>query len=109
MLHRGELLSPQGPDQDFAQGPVFVQGSAGALVFAGNKSGMGYALNPDTGALIWSTQPGMGMMWGSATDNKRIYVANRVSLDGELGHGRRLIRSLGRFFGQLAILGGQKV
>jgi len=78
-------VSPQGPDQDFAQGPVFVQGSAGALVFAGNKSGMGYALNPDTGALIWSTQPGMGMMWGSATDNKRIYVANRVSLDGEFG------------------------
>src|SRR5262249_23666004 len=45
----------------------------------GQKSGI-YALNPDTGTVLWDTKvgPGLqlgGMEWGSASDGKRIYVA----------------------------------
>ena len=42
------------------------------------------ALNPDTGEIVWSTQVGPGgvaggMMWGSAYDGERIYVASTNS------------------------------
>ncbi|MGA8877506.1 MAG: PQQ-binding-like beta-propeller repeat protein [Candidatus Korobacteraceae bacterium] len=50
------------------------------IIGAGQKSGIYYALNPDTGAVEWQTQVGPGsslggMEWGSATDGQRIYVA----------------------------------
>ena len=53
----------------------------------GEKSGVYYALNPDTGATVWSTQVGPGavfggIVWGTATDGSLIYVpiANSDSL-----------------------------
>ena len=44
------------------------------------KSGIYFALDPDTGAILWQTQVGPGsalggMEWGSASDGKRIYVS----------------------------------
>src|SRR5215471_2798716 len=50
------------------------------LLGAGQKSGIYYALNPDTGAVLWQTQVGPGsslggMEWGSASDGNRIYVS----------------------------------
>ncbi len=78
----------QGPDYDFGQGPsLFTVGTGNAkrdLIGAGQKSGTYWALNPDTGQVVWSTQvsPGGvagGLQWGSATDGKRIYVGNSNS------------------------------
>ncbi|VWX62611.1 Pyrrolo-quinoline quinone [Burkholderiales bacterium 8X] len=73
---------PQGPDWDFAQGPMLVDAARSGveLVGAGQKSGKFWALNPRNGNLLWSTQvgpPGLsgGLQWGSATDGRRIYVA----------------------------------
>jgi polyvinyl alcohol dehydrogenase (cytochrome) len=81
---------PHGEDYDFAQGPTLFtvpQSStendghrSRQLLGAGQKSGMYWALNPDDGSVVWSTQVGPGgslggMEWGSATDGKRIYVA----------------------------------
>jgi polyvinyl alcohol dehydrogenase (cytochrome) len=75
---------PLGPDYDFGSAPneTTYQSSTGpkTIIGAGQKSGIYYALDPDTGAVLWATQVGPGsslggMEWGSATDGKRIYVA----------------------------------
>jgi polyvinyl alcohol dehydrogenase (cytochrome) len=70
-----------GPDYDFAQAPMLWKAGGREFVGAGQKSGIFWALNPDTGAVIWKTQvaPGGlagGLQWGSATDGVRIYVAS---------------------------------
>lgn len=70
-----------GPDYDFGQAPMLWRTGGRDFVGAGQKSGIFWALNPDTGAVIWKTQaaPGGlagGLQWGSATDGARIYVAS---------------------------------
>jgi polyvinyl alcohol dehydrogenase (cytochrome) len=68
---------PSSPDFDLGgSGPNLV----GNIVGFGQKSGIYWALNPDTGGIIWSTPVGPGaslggIEWGTATDGKRIYVA----------------------------------
>jgi polyvinyl alcohol dehydrogenase (cytochrome) len=70
-------------DGDFGSGPNFftanVNGTMTEMVGAGQKSGWYYALNPDTGAVIWKTQFGPGgsvggIHWGTATDGVRVYA-----------------------------------
>jgi polyvinyl alcohol dehydrogenase (cytochrome) len=77
-------VQPTGPDYDFGSGPneITYQTPTGSktIIGAGQKSGIYYALDPDTGAVLWQTQVGPGsalggMEWGSATDGTRIYVA----------------------------------
>jgi polyvinyl alcohol dehydrogenase (cytochrome) len=77
---------PGGPDYDFGQGAILFKvpgpdGHMRQLVGAGQKSGIYWALDPDTGATVWSTRVGPGgvgggMMWGSAMADGRIYAAN---------------------------------
>lgn len=76
-------VSP-GPDFDFGSGPNLFKAKVGTgqrlLVGAGAKSGIYWALDAKTGKIMWSTQAGPGstlggIEWGSATDGKRIYVA----------------------------------
>jgi polyvinyl alcohol dehydrogenase (cytochrome) len=81
-----------GPDFDFGSSPneiTYQTGGSGPLglfpntktiIGAGQKSGIYYALDPDTGAELWHTQVGPGsslggIEWGSATDGTNIYVA----------------------------------
>jgi len=75
---------PAGPDYDFGQGPALFtvnqKGKKTELLGAGQKSGQYWALNPDNGQVVWSTQVGPGgviggLQWGSATDGSRIYTA----------------------------------
>ena len=49
------------------------------LLGIGQKSGVYWALNPDTGTVVWQTQVGPGsgfggIEWGTAFDGTRIYV-----------------------------------
>jgi polyvinyl alcohol dehydrogenase (cytochrome) len=49
------------------------------VLIAGQKSGIVYGLNPDTGALVWKTIVGMGsalggVEWGIGADDKQVYV-----------------------------------
>jgi polyvinyl alcohol dehydrogenase (cytochrome) len=83
-LFRRNCPNPPGPDFDFAQGPMLFTASTVAgsrqLLGAGQKSGIFWALDPDTGAVVWATMVGPGgtrggMQWGSATDGSRVYVA----------------------------------
>jgi polyvinyl alcohol dehydrogenase (cytochrome) len=74
----------QGQDSDFGAGAnlftAMVHGVMTDLVGAGQKSGLYFALDADTGSVVWQTQvspPGHlgGIHWGTATDGNRIYVA----------------------------------
>jgi polyvinyl alcohol dehydrogenase (cytochrome) len=74
-----------GPDYDFGQAPMIVTACRSGqgckqLAVAAAKSGIAFALNLDDGTLAWSRQVGPagtigGAMWGSASDNKRVYVS----------------------------------
>ena len=58
----GDLCpEPAGPDFDFAQAPALFKVKGGTeLVGAGQKSGQYWALNPNTGAVVWVTQTSPG-------------------------------------------------
>ncbi|TYH76073.1 hypothetical protein ES332_D04G060900v1 [Gossypium tomentosum] len=71
------------PDADFGEAPMMlsidVNGTKRDIVVAVQKSGFAWALNRDSGDLIWSTEvgpggPGGGGTWGAATDKKRVYT-----------------------------------
>jgi polyvinyl alcohol dehydrogenase (cytochrome) len=72
-------------DFDFGQSPMLytttVNGVTRDLLGIGQKSGVTYALDPDTGSIVWATRVGPGaalggMEFGAATDGERIYVQN---------------------------------
>jgi polyvinyl alcohol dehydrogenase (cytochrome) len=72
----------KGADADFASPPLLVTVSRNQrLLVLGQKSGMVYALDPDHGGQqIWSAKVAMGgllggVMWGSASDGRNMYVA----------------------------------
>jgi polyvinyl alcohol dehydrogenase (cytochrome) len=86
----GACPNDPGPDYDFGQGPaLFTTHAPGSgkpvdLVGAGQKSGKYWALNADTGAVVWSTQVGPGgvsggLQWGSSTDGSTIWAASANS------------------------------
>ncbi len=75
---------PAGLDYDFGSGPnlfkVSTSNGVTDVVGAGQKSGIYWALNRDTGATVWATQvnPGGtrgGIQWGSAVGGNRVFVA----------------------------------
>jgi hypothetical protein len=76
-----------GLDADFGMAPILVtakpaRGRPIDLAVAGNKAGMVYALNRDTGALVWATKVGPdgmaagGIAFGAAYDGKRLLFSN---------------------------------
>lgn len=69
-----------GPDFDFGNAPMLVTRNDGRdLIVIGQKSGMGFALDPDNrGSIVWQYRAGKGsalggMEWGSAADGERAY------------------------------------
>ncbi|HXY01675.1 MAG TPA: PQQ-binding-like beta-propeller repeat protein, partial [Candidatus Limnocylindrales bacterium] len=72
----------KGPDFDFGSSPILVElGNGRRALIAGQKSGIVYALDPDKqGELLWQRRVGRGssvggVQWGSAVDQKSVYVA----------------------------------
>ncbi len=90
--------TPVGPDYDFGASPILFnlppgkgKAAGGQIVLSGQKSGIAYGMDPDTGKLIWKTAVGSGsalggIEWGMAADNKRLYVAisDVINLFGEV-------------------------
>jgi polyvinyl alcohol dehydrogenase (cytochrome) len=76
-----------GPDHDFGASPIVLTGPGGKdVLVAGQKSGMAYGFDPDTGQLVWQTRVGEGgplggIEWGFATEGRRAYVANADIFD----------------------------
>lgn len=68
---------PSSPDYDLGgSGPNLLPG----LVGFGQKSGIYWALDPDSGKILWSSVVGPGstlggIEWGTATDGKHIFVS----------------------------------
>jgi polyvinyl alcohol dehydrogenase (cytochrome) len=70
-----------GPDFDFGGAPMLWTREGRDYLGAGQKSGVFWTLNPDTGQVIWRQTVGPGgplggIEFGTATDGARIYVAN---------------------------------
>jgi polyvinyl alcohol dehydrogenase (cytochrome) len=68
-----------GPDYDFSASPALVTAADGRdLLVVTQKSGLGYALDPDRqGEIVWKYRWGRGApvggVWGAATDGRRAY------------------------------------
>jgi polyvinyl alcohol dehydrogenase (cytochrome) len=71
-----------GRDLDFGMAPILVKGGDGKeRLVAGQKSGVVYALEPQSGKLLWKTRVGKGgalggVHWGMAADGQNVYAAN---------------------------------
>jgi polyvinyl alcohol dehydrogenase (cytochrome) len=72
-----------GPDYDFGSSANLfsakIHGVRQDVVGAGQKSGVYWALDPDTGNVLWNTAVGPGghlggIHWGTAVDGQRIYT-----------------------------------
>ncbi|MEO8114112.1 MAG: PQQ-binding-like beta-propeller repeat protein, partial [Phenylobacterium sp.] len=67
-------------DHDFGAGPILFHGKGGRdLILGGQKSGDVWALDADTGKLVWHQKfgPGTalgGVHWGMATDGVRLFA-----------------------------------
>jgi len=66
-------------DYDFGGPAILVDTGDQDLLIAGQKSGDLWALNPDTGALVWNQRVGEGTAlggnhWGVATDSERAFM-----------------------------------
>jgi polyvinyl alcohol dehydrogenase (cytochrome) len=88
--YAGNCPPSPGPDYDLGSGPNEItylsRGRLATIIGVGQKSGIYYALNPDSGAVLWKTQVGPGsslggIEWGCASDGQSIYVAI-ANLDG---------------------------
>ena len=81
-----------GPDFDFGSSPVLATMTDGRdLLVIGQKSGVGYGLDPDRdGAIVWQYRVGEGnalggIEWGFAVDARKAYFANSDYLTPEPG------------------------
>ena len=76
----GNCPTPLGPDYDFGATPVLAKTKAGKdVLVAGQKSGLVYGINPDTGEVLWKTLVGNGsalggVEWGIGADDTRVYA-----------------------------------
>jgi polyvinyl alcohol dehydrogenase (cytochrome) len=81
----GTSNATAGPDHDFGASPQLFEGPDGkALVGAGQKSGIYWALDRGTMEPAWNTQVGVGSQVGgvigsTATDGTRVYGPNTVA------------------------------
>jgi polyvinyl alcohol dehydrogenase (cytochrome) len=68
-----------GPDFDFGAATMIIDTSRGAMVIAGQKSGIVHALDPRSGEVIWQTRVGRGgiqggIHFGMAAKNGVLFV-----------------------------------
>lgn len=75
-------INPRGADADFGANPILFAGGGRDLVGAGQKNGMFWALDRETGAVVWQRKLGPGspltggVLNNGAFDGTRILVAN---------------------------------
>lgn len=79
LAHAGGICGG-GEDHDFGNGAMLWRAEGRDLVGAGQKSGVFWALDPETGAVVWRTRlgpggPNGGIEFGSAFENGRIFAA----------------------------------
>ena len=76
----GNCPTAVGPDYDFGASPIlFTRKGGKQVLLAGQKSGIAYGFDPDSGALLWKTPVGAGsalggIEWGIAADRDYLFV-----------------------------------
>jgi polyvinyl alcohol dehydrogenase (cytochrome) len=73
--------APTGPDFDFGATPILFKHGAKQVLVAGQKSGIVYGVDPDSGRTLWKTAVGAGsplggVEWGIGADTKFVFVPN---------------------------------
>jgi polyvinyl alcohol dehydrogenase (cytochrome) len=73
--------APTGPDFDFGATPILFKHGGKQILVAGQKSGVVYGVDPDTGRTLWKTAVGAGsplggIEWGIGADAKYVFVPN---------------------------------
>ena len=87
-VHDDSCPPEKGPDFDFGAGTLLFSGAGKRdLVVGGQKSGDVYALDPDSGAVVWKARVGRGgiqggVHFGMAADESTIYVPITDMADG---------------------------
>jgi polyvinyl alcohol dehydrogenase (cytochrome) len=77
---RANCPREDGPDLDFGAPPILAQlADGGDILLAGQKSGLIFGIDPDTGAMRWRQRAGMGgynggIHWGMASDGPTLFV-----------------------------------
>ena len=72
--------TPVGPDVDFGSSVILRAIGDKDILIAGQKSGVVYGIDPDTGKTLWRNKVGRGgaaggVEWGMAADTNNVYVA----------------------------------
>jgi polyvinyl alcohol dehydrogenase (cytochrome) len=89
--------SEAGPDHDFGSSPALVTLPGGQRVLlAGQKSGVMFGINPDTGDVLWKTQAGDGgvlggIEWGFSTDGAVVYASLSSAIEKKPGQAGGLV------------------
>lgn len=77
---KGSCPETHGPDIDIGSSPILRTVKGRDVLVVGQKSGVVHGLDPDKqGAILWTVRIGKGgslggIMWGSAADDKAVYV-----------------------------------
>jgi polyvinyl alcohol dehydrogenase (cytochrome) len=79
-------------DWDFGSSPNVFTVNGRTLVGIGQKSGIYHAFDATTGQIVWQRQLGvaqhnggsMGILWGTASDGRRLYAATWMGKPGTL-------------------------
>ena len=96
---RGELSGEGGPRPRLRQRHRAGDAPDGRrLVIAGQKSGELYAVNADSGEMVWKTRAGDGgilggIEWGFATDGTSAFVSLSNAFEKKAGRGGRPARA----------------
>jgi polyvinyl alcohol dehydrogenase (cytochrome) len=91
-LSEGDVFtipSPRSPDSDFGTNPVLfeatIDGEERALLGAGQKSGMFWVLDRETGEIVWSRQVSGGSALIGGVFNNGAYDGERIIVAGNNG------------------------
>ena len=73
--------APTGPDFDFGATPIMFKHGSKQVLVAGQKSGIVYGVDPDSGRTLWKTTVGAGsplggVEWGIGADSKYVFIPN---------------------------------
>jgi len=93
---RQQCPESAGPDYDFGSSPVLAPFPGRRLLLAGQKSGVMYALEPESGEIVWQRPVGSGgvlggIEWGFAADASNAYASLSGALEQKPGEAGGLV------------------
>ena len=83
---RANCPEDAGPDHDYGSAIVMAEAGGQQVLLAGQKSGVMYRLDPDTGEIVWETRVADGgvlggIEWGFASDGETVFASISDALE----------------------------